>query len=290
MIKHRALTTTLFTLTYFALATSVHAQTETPVLQIAQSGIGSNGFGTSWRGQVVELAEDAWLTRIAFSTGSASSQVDEIRLMTSVPVPTTLRSETTLTVTNTEVEAVLTQPYLLRGGTRYTVWFHQTGTPRGTSGCNLHVIDPSWGGYHTNVDPTVAPGAGEPGYFWNYQYGTNLRLMGWDNLEITGTLVIGGQAQWQLDAPALDIAFLLFGFGTTDLAIPGFTGPLRLDPSLIAPAYFVGTVAANGVWLNSLSIPNDPSLHGAVIHTQAFHDDLLGNGATFSPLETLVIQ
>ena len=41
------------------LAGTCLAQTEADLYTIAQSGIGSNGFGTTWRGQDVELTEDA---------------------------------------------------------------------------------------------------------------------------------------------------------------------------------------------------------------------------------------
>lgn len=282
-------TTAILTLCFALCSASLSAQVETPILQIAQGGIGSNGFGTTWRGQDVELTEDAWLTRIVFQTGSATSQIDEIRLMTGVPAPVTLRTVTSFTTTSTEVEAVLTQPYLLREYTRYTVWFHQNGSPRGTYGCDLLLVDPTWGGYHTNVDPTLAPAPNEPGYYWHYQYGTNLRLMGFDNLEITGNLTVGGSAQFQLDAPPSDFAFLLFGFGTTDLAIPGFNGPLRLDPASIAPTSFAGIVPASGSWINSLNIPNNANLHGATLYTQALYDPTLTTGATMSPLERLLI-
>ena len=90
------------------LTLPLHAQTETDLLTIAQTGIGSNGFGTTWRGQDVELDEDAWLTRIVFQTGSATANVDEIRLMTAGMQPMTLRATTTINnPTNREAEGVL---------------------------------------------------------------------------------------------------------------------------------------------------------------------------------------
>lgn len=267
------------------------AQTETDLLQIAQSGIGSNGFGTVWRGQDVELTEDAWLTRIEFQTGSATPFVSEVRLMTSVPNATTLRTVTSFTTTSTEVEAVLSQPYLLRAGVRYTVWFHQnTTSPRGTYGCDLTRVDPTWAAYHTNVDPTQAPGPGEPSYFWAYQYGTNMRLIGYDNLEITGTLAPGGSASIQLDAQPMDLAALLMGIGTYDQSFPGFIGPLRLDPSLLIPATFIAPIPASGAWITTLQIPNDPNLSGAVLYFQGAYDLRMAGSVRFSPMEALRIQ
>lgn len=272
------------------LGTGVAAQPETTLLDISQSGIGSNGFGTSWRGQDVVLGEDAWLTRIEFATGSATPNVDEIRLMTATPNAVTLRAETNLVKSNTAVEAVLSQPYLLRAGEGYTIWFHQSGSPRGTSGCDLTRVDPSWAAYHTNVDPTQAPGAGEPGYFWAYQYGTNVRLTGIDNLEITGNLVPGGTATFQLDAAPNDLFVVLFGLGTTDQPFPPFQGPLRLDPGFILPVTYSGSVGPSGTWTTSLPIPNQPGLSGALAWTQALYDATFMSGGTFSPLEQLRIQ
>lgn len=273
-----------------AVGPTAPAQTETTLLQISHSAIGSNGFGTSWRGQDVELTEDAWLTRIVFQTGSATPNVDEIRLMTDANNLTTLRTVTSFQTTSTEVEAVLTDPYLLRGSVRYTVWFHQSGSPRGTYGCDLLRVDPSWGAYHTNVDPTQAPGPGEPSYYWGYQYGTNMRLIGYDNLEITGNLAVGGNAQIQLEAQPNDIAFLLLALGTTDQPFWIFTGPLRLMPSLIVPAHYAGNTGPTGLWTNNLNIPNDPSLHGATLYTQGLYDANFRLGGTFSPMEPLPIQ
>lgn len=275
-------------LTLLAPATS--AQTETAVLTIAQTGIGSNGFGTSWRGQDVQLTEDTWLTQIVFQTGSASANIDEVRLMTATPAPTTLRAVTSVTNAGTEVAAVLGQPYLLRGGVRYTVWFHQNNSPNGTYGCDLWRVDATWFSYHTNVDPTIAPGPGEPSYFWAYQYGTNLRLIGYDNLEITGNLVVGGSAQFDLEAHPNDIAFILFALRTTDQPFLNFAGPLRLDPNFLLDASFSGNVGATGLWTNTLQIPANPNLQGAILHTQGFYDANFANGATFSPLETLQIR
>jgi hypothetical protein len=275
--------------TLAALSPVARAQTETAILTIAQSGIGSNGFGTSWRGQDIELAEDAWLTRIEFQTSGASANVDEIRLMTAVPGPVTLRAVTTIRQLGSAVEAVLGEPYLLRAGTRYTVWFHQGGRPGATSGCDLTRVDPSWGAYHTDVDPTQAPGVGEPAYYWGYQYGTNLRLIGFDNLEISGNLTIGGSASIQLEAQPNDVAFVLFALGVADLPFPPFAGALRLDPATILPASFAGNVGPTGTWVNTLGIPNDPTLRGLTIQVQALHDQTFANQGRFSPLEALRI-
>ncbi|MBK8979339.1 MAG: hypothetical protein IPM29_25865 [Planctomycetes bacterium] len=272
-------------------AGAVGAQTEGPLVTVAQTGIGSNGFGTFWRGQDVELAEDAWLTRIVFQTGSATAQVDEIRLMTATPQAVTLRTITTITTpSSTEAEAVLTDPFLLRVGTRYTIWFHQTGTPRGTYGCDLTRVDPTWRAYHTNVDPTVAPGGGEPSYYWGYQYGTNFRLLGWDNLEITGSSQLGGTAIFTLEAPPFDLAVLFFASAVGDQPLPPFRGPLRLALASIVPAAFAGAVDPNGQFVRTLTIPNDPRLVGIVVYAQALHDPSFVATGTFSPLDEMRIR
>lgn len=273
-----------------ALAPAALAQTEGPLLQIAQTSIGSNGFGTSWRGQDAQLDHDAWLTQIVFQTGSATPQVDEIRLMTAVPGPITLRTVTTFTTTSTEVTAVLSQPYLLRANELYTVWFHQTGTPLGTYGCDLTLVDPSWGGYHTNVDPTMAPGAGEPNYYWHYQYGTNVQLIGYDNLDISGPMTLGSTVQIQLETQPLEFAVMMFSLGSGDMPLLNFTGPLRLDPALLLPAWFFGNVGPTGVWINQLPIPNNASLHGLGLYVQALYDPTFTTTATFSPMEPMQIQ
>lgn len=289
MKQHHFIRQCLCAAAFFVAAPLVSAQSEGTLLQIAQSGIGSNGFSTTWRGQTIALAEDAWLTRIVFQTGSASVNVDEIRLMTDVPALVTLEAVTNITRTNSSVEAVLSQPYLLRGGERYTAWFHQTGSPNGTSGCDLTVANPTWRGYHTNVDPTQAPGPGEPGYFWAYQYGTNMSLIGHDNLELTNAPTIGGNAQIQLDAPPNINAALLFSLGAADFSLSGFVGPLRLDPSRIVSFAVVGTVAPNGTWLNTFQIPLDPTLRGLVVYAQGLYS-FTSIGATFSPLEIVRIS
>jgi hypothetical protein len=272
-----------------ALGGACPAQTIAPILQIAQTGIGSNGFGTTWRGQDVQLEEDAWLFSIVFQAGSAASRIDEVRLMTAVPNPVTIHSSTVILVNGADAEAILPAPYMLRGGTRYTVWFHQTGSPNGTYGCDLHLVDPSWGGYHTNVDPTVAPGPGEPSYFWAYQYGTNVRLMGYDNLEITGNVVPGGAAVITLEAPAFDFAFVAFGLQLADQQRPNYIGPLRLDPAWIPPAYYFGVVDAAGLFVNTLPIPNLAWLHGTTLFVQGAYDPSFAWGATLSPMEVLTI-
>ncbi|GAB4148859.1 MAG: hypothetical protein Fur0037_17170 [Planctomycetota bacterium] len=265
-------------------------QTEGPILVISQAAIGSNGFGTSWRGQDVELASDAWLTRIAFQTGSATPQVDEIRLMTGVPSPVTIAAVTSLSYLGTEVEAVLAAPYLLRGGTRYSIWFHQNGTPRGTYGCNLRIVDPTWSAYHTNVDPTRAPGPGEPSYYWAYQYGTNVRLTGYDNLNVGGNAVPGGMAQFRLETAPFDSAILFFAQREADLSLPLLRGPLRLDPARILPAPLIGTSGPSGFWTPSMPIPNSPSLQGVRLRVQAAYDATFAVSAAASPLDLLVIQ
>jgi hypothetical protein len=272
------------------LAAPAYAQPEAPLLRIAQPNIGSNGFDTHWRGQDLQLAEDAWLVRVVLQTGSASPLIDEVRLVTAVPSPTTLRTITTFTVTAAAVEGRLPQPYLLRGGVRYTIWFHQNGTPRGTSGCDLTLVDPTWGAYHTNVDPTMAPAPNEPGYYWGYQYGTNLTLYGWDNLEVTGNLTVGGSAQLRLDVPPFDLAGLLFSGAPADQQVLGFQGPLRIDLTLLVLSTFLGNVGASGTWTNNLPIPNDPSLSGVSIYIQGFHDATFAASLTFSAMERLRIQ
>lgn len=272
------------------LAVTAVAQTETPQLVINQSGIGSNGFGTSWRGQDVQLDDDTLVTQIVFQTGSATVNVDEIRLMTAVPSPVTLSTVTTFTTTATEVTAQLPVPYLLRGHTRYTVWFHQANSPLGTYGCNLWLVDPTWGGYHTNVDPTMAPGPGEPGYFWAYQYGTNMRLIGYQNLDVSGTLVPGGSAQIHLEAQPFSLLFTFFALGVADLPIPGFVGALRLDPTRIQGGYILGVTDQTGNWTTALGIPNNAALHGVDVRVQALYDTTFAMGGTFSPMVTLSIQ
>lgn len=274
----------------FATAPTAAAQTETTLYQINQSGIGSNGFGTSWRGQDIELTTDAWVTRIVFQTGSATPNVDEIRLMTATPNLVTLRSSTMLSTTASEVTATLPQPYLLRANTRYTVWFHQANSPLGTSGCNMAVIDPTWFGYHTNVDPTMAPGPGEPGYFWAYQYGTNMRLLGFDNFDLGGSSTIGGTAQFQLVAPPLNIAFVLFALGGAVIPVPGLQGALHLDPVLALPGQLIGIVDPTGNLILTTGIPNNPGLIGMRVHVQALYDASFTTTGTFSPSDVLVVQ
>ena len=271
-------------------APSLSAQTETDILTIAHTSIGSNGFGTTWRGQDVELADDTWLTRIVFQTGSATAQIDEIRLMTAVPAPVTLRSVTSFTTSGTEIEAVLPTPYLLRGGVRYTVWFHQNASPRGTYGCDLTRVDPTWGAYHTNVDPTQAPAAGEPGYYWHYQYGTNVRLVGYDNLTISGNLVVGGSATIVVEAPPAHLAMLMFALSTTDVTLPGILGPIRLDPATILPVSFFSVVGPNGLWQSQIPIPNDPNVRGVSLVVQGIHDQTFGSGGTVTPYDLLYVQ
>jgi hypothetical protein len=197
---------------------------------------------------------------------------------------------TSFTTTGTAVTAVLPQPYLLNGGVRYTVWFHQNGTPLGTDGCNLWLVDPSWGAYHTNVDPTAAPGSGEPGYFWAYQYGTNMQLIGYDNFEITGTLIPGGLAQVQLQAPPLAVCFTLFGLLPANVPVLNFQGVLRLDPSTVSTNTLTGIVDPNGSWGAPLGIPANPSLSGVTVLLQAVYDPTFTVTATFSPMDELRIQ
>lgn len=271
------------------LAVASPAQTVVPILQIAQTGIGSNGFGTTWRGQDVQLEEDAWLISIVFQAGSAASQIDEVRLMTAVPNPVTIHTSTTILVNGNDAEAILPEAYMLRGGTRYTVWFHQTGSPRGTYGCDLRLVDQSWGGYHTNVDPTMAPGPGEPSYYWFYQYGTNVRLMGYDNLEITGNVVPGGAAVITLEAPAFQFAIVAFSLEPADLQMPNYIGPMRLDPAWIPSAYYFGVVDAAGMFVNTLAIPSGAWLHGTTLYVQAGYDPSFAMTATLSPMEPLRI-
>lgn len=272
-------------------AGSLLAQAETDLFTIAQSGIGSNGFGTVWRGQDIELAEDAWLTRIVFSTGSASANVAEMRLMTSGTRPTTLRATTTInTLSNIEVEGVLGEPYLLRGGVRYTIWFRQTGTPRGTAGCDFQRVDPTWGGYHTNVDPTLAPAAGESSIWWGYRYGTNCRLIGYDNMEVGGSDRLGGVATFTLTAGPIQPCVVLFSGGTTDQPVPGLTGPLRLSLASIVTPGFLGVTDASGVFANALTIPNDPNLVGLALYTQGAYDPSFTRTATLTPLDVLRIR
>jgi hypothetical protein len=290
MPHHRPTVALLLLSALLAFAPAARAQTEGSLLQINQTGIGSNGFGTTWRGQDVELAEDAWLTRIVFETGSATPNIDEIRLMTAVPGPLTLRTVTSFTTTPVQVTAVLPEPFLLDGGRRYTVWFHQNGSPLGTYGCNLRLVDPTWGGYHTNVDPTVAPGPGEPGYYWFYQYGTNMQLIGYDNFEITGSLVPGGVAQLLLQAPPLAVSFTLFGLLPGNLPVLNFRGELRLDPQTVSTNTLTGIVDPSGNWGALLTIPNNNNLRGLSVFLQAVYDPTFTVTATFSPMEELRIQ
>ncbi len=273
-------------------AAALTAQTETDLYTIAQSGIGSNGFGTSWRGQDVELTEDAWLTKIVFQAGSAAANIDEIRLMTSGAMPVTLRATTTInSIGNNEVEGVLAEPYLLRVGTRYTIWFHQTGSPRGTYGCDLTRIDPSWGAYHTNNDPTQGRNLNDPSVYWGYQYGTNCRLVGYDNLEITGTPVLGSTVTFTLETSTpQDLCLLQFGAALTDVQIPGLVGPLRLDPATIVPPGFVGTSDMSAMFVRTLTIPNDRALVGVVVYSQGAYDPTFTTTATFSPMDELRIR
>ena len=274
------------------LAGTCLAQTEADLYTIAQSGIGSNGFGTTWRGQDVELTEDAWLTKIVFQAGSAASNIDEIRLMTSGAMPVTLRATTTInSIGNNEVEGVLAEPYLLRVGTRYTIWFHQTGSPRGTYGCDLHRIDRTWGGYHTNNDPTQGRNLNDPSVYWGYQYGTNCRLVGYDNLEITGSTVLGGTVTFTLEtATPQDLCLLQFAGRTIDVSVPGLIGPLRLDLATLAPPGFVGTSDLSALFIRTLTIPNDRALVGVVVYSQAAYDATFTTTATFSPMDSLRIQ
>ncbi len=154
----------------------------------------------------------------------------------------------------------------------------------------MTIVDPSWGGYHTNADPTQAPAAGEPRVYWGYKYGTNMRLLGHDNLEVTGSLIPGGTAQIQIEAKPGDFAVILFALRTGDQAFAPFTGPLRLSPASILPPTISGNTGATGVQTTVLPIPANPSLRGATMYLQGQHDPNFSLGATFTPLEVLMIK
>ncbi|HMQ21932.1 MAG TPA: hypothetical protein PKE00_05545 [Planctomycetota bacterium] len=264
--------------------------TSKDVFAIAQTGIGSNGFGTTWRGQDVELDEDTWVTRIQFSTGSASVNVDEIRLMTATPRAKTLVATKIIIKTNTTAEAILTPPYFCRAKQRYTIWFHQSGSPRGTSGCDLTKVNASWGAYHTDVDPTVAPGANEPGYYWGYQYGTNVKLIGGDNFETSGSLTPGGNFRFDVEVCPNDFGALFLSLGTVDAQVPGFNGFLRVDPATVLGLGITFRASATGAWTLSAPIPNDPMLRGLTLYCQILHDATFATTATFTVMDSFTIR
>jgi hypothetical protein len=211
--------------------------------------------------------------------------------MTGTPSPQNLRVETNVVaISGTEVEATLSEPYLLRGGQRYTVWFHQTGSPRGTYGCDLDRVDITWRSYHTNVDPTQAPAAGESRTWWGYRYGTNLTLLGYDNYNLTGNPRLGGFIDCTLEAGPNDLCAVFFALGAIDAPFPTFRGPLRLDVSQFIPLGIPGVADGRGSYVVNLPVPNQPVLRGASLYSQALYDPQFTRTATFSPLDVVTIQ
>jgi hypothetical protein len=153
------------------------------LLTIEQTGIGSNGFGRVWRGQDISFSVPVVVTGVEFMDQSfAGDRIDEIRLMTSVTALSTLAASTTINsydegAFNRWHQAAFTTPVPLTASVEYTAWFHLTSTTAATAGCDLSIVDPSWGGHHTDGDPDgMSAGAAVE---WNYQYGTNIRVYGY---------------------------------------------------------------------------------------------------------------
>lgn len=260
---------------------------ERTVFEIRQSGLVSNGFGTSWRGQDLVFREDTIITRVAIQGGLATAQIDEIRIQFGNAI---VAATTQIEDLGADAEGILAVPFHAIAGRSYALWFHQRGVPQPTFGCDLRVVDPTWRSYHTDVDPTQAPGAGEPSYYWGHPYGTNVTVTGYDNLESTGALQPGGFLFLTLEAEAFDRFAVFLSSATAEFTLPPFQGVTRLSPLGLTPFVLTGQLGLGTSTSFFLPIPNDPALSGGILHFQALHDPTFAAGGRFSTLETVRIQ